>query len=136
MRAIAATMTMAVMVLGAGAGAAHADPGKHAMKGWELYTWFDLSCSASAQLHSAPNPDSWCAALVVGTNRLKTAGEIKKTPMKWRELATALGGLRAGEPVVWITTPGTFDRPGSPLRDPIDALAKRRGLTLTPVERK
>ena len=111
------------------AGAAHAD-GRHSEKGWELYTWFDLRCSATPQTHSAPNDDSWCAALVVGTNRLKKRGEIEKAAIKWRDLSAALGALRTGEEVAWITTPGTFVRPNARLADPIVALAAQHGLTL------
>ncbi len=130
-----ATLLMAAMVTSAGAASARAE-GRHSEKGWELYTWFDLGCSATPQVHSAPNDDSWCAALVVGTNRLKTPAEIKKAAIPWRDLANALGGLRAGEEVAWITTPGSFARPSARLADPIAARAKRAGLVLTAAERK
>jgi hypothetical protein len=129
------TVAIAIAVA-VSAGSARAQAPKHSMKGWELYTWFDMSCSASPQVHSGPNDDSWCAALVVGTNRVKKPDEIKKSPMKWRELAKALAGLRRGEDVTWITTPAVFEQPTGPLRAPIDALAKQRGLTLTTVERR
>jgi hypothetical protein len=130
------TTAMVIALLIGGATAARADTGKHSMKGWELYTWFDLGCSASPQVHSAPNDDSWCAVLVPGTNRVKKPSEIKQTPMKWRDLASALAGLRRGENVAWITTPGTFEPPAAALRSAIDAVAAQRGLTLTDVERR
>jgi hypothetical protein len=130
------TLVMTLVVLGATAGGARADSRKHAMKGWELYTWYDLSCSASRQVYSAPNRDSWCVSLQVGTNRLKTAAEIKKVPMKWKDLPKMLSGLRRGEDVVWITTPGTFELPDDMLRDAIVARARTLGLSLQVTERK
>ena len=129
-------LAIAFAALAASASAAAADPGRHSMKGWELYTWFDLSCSASAQVHSAPNDDSWCAALVPGTNRVKSVDEVKRARIKWRDLATALGGLASGEDVAWVRTPRAFDLPGAALRDPIAALAKQRGVALAVVDRK
>jgi len=135
MRTVLLVAAIAVTSAGAGAGAARAQ-GKHSMKGWELYTWFDLACSASPQLHSAPNDDSWCAALVVGTNREKTPAEIRKTPIKWRDLAAALGGLRKGEDVAWIARPDGFARPDARLAAPIAAVATQHGVTLTDVDRK
>ena len=127
-------ITLALLAIGASSAAA--DPGRHSMKGWELYTWFDMSCSASAQVHSAPNDDSWCAALVPGTNRLKSRGEIERARVKWRDLAPALGGLASGEDVAWVHTPHVFDLPGATLRDPIVALAKQHGVALAVVDRK
>jgi hypothetical protein len=134
MNKIASAALTAAIALGA-AGMASAD-GKHSMKGWELYTWFDLSCSASPQLHSTPNADSWCAALVVGTNRLKSPAEIRRAPMKWRDLAPAIDALRAGEDVAWITMPGDFALPPDGPRQAIVARAKLRKLTLGFSERK
>jgi hypothetical protein len=129
-------LAMTVVMLGAIAGGARADAPRHSMKGWELYTWFDLACSASAQTHSAPNPDSWCVSLQLGTNRLKSAAEIQRAPMKWHDLAAALATLRRGEDVVWISTPNTFTLPTAPLRDRIVARARAGGLNLAFAERK
>jgi len=119
------TMTMLCAI----APGAEARP-RTSMKGWELYTWFDMRCSASPQLHSGPNPDSWCVALVVGTNRAKTAREIKRAVHLWADLPGLLGGLARGETVTWETEVGVFDPPGEALRAQVAAHAKRAGLVL------
>jgi hypothetical protein len=122
-----------LFVLGACARAAHADAPPRApataMKGWALYTWFDLACSASPQLRSAPNDDSWCVALVVGTNRARTATEIKRAAQPWRTAPALLARLAKGEEVAWMTAPG-FEAPAAPLRTVVVDAARRRGLIL------
>lgn len=106
------------------------------MKGWEIYSWFDMNCSATPSLQSAPNPDSVCFALLPGTNRLKTADEIRKTPLAIKDLEQRIATLASGDEVFWNAPDTTFDLPeparGSP--DPrnraVDAL-NRQGLKLT-----
>jgi len=115
-------------------GSARAD----SMKGWELYSWQDMACSASPQVHSAINPDSVCFALLPGTNRLKTAAEIKKAPLKLADIKQKLASLKRGEEVFWtlgeVTTSNQFDQPSS---SPIDVRRKlvqeidKLGLKLT-----
>lgn len=112
------------------------------MKGWEIYSWFDTGCSARPQVNSAPNPDSVCFALLPGTNRLKTAPEIKKTPLKRAEFEQKLAALAKGTELFWtvgdVTTSHQFDQPkptpGDPRREVVKTI-ERLGLTLsiTPV---
>jgi hypothetical protein len=111
---------IAAMILAAtaaGASTAGADPGRRSMKGWELYTW-------------RASDHAWRAALVVGTNREKSFGEIERAAVPWRELAPALDRLAAGEEVAWMRTPHVFEPPGAALRDPIVARAKHDRLAL------
>ena len=112
---------------------------EQAMKGWELYSWFDMACSTTPQLHSAPNPDSVCFALLPGTNREKTTEEIKKTPLAWAALEKQLGTLAKGDEVFWRAPRHPFDHPvaGRPTTDPrtrVAGVAKRFDLKLTIVK--
>jgi hypothetical protein len=109
---------------------AQATPPASSMKGWELYSWFDMDCSASPQVHSAPNDDSWCFALVEGTNRVKTDDEIVKQKLPLGGLLTKLTGLEKGEAVFWLSDE-TFTMPGRALEKKVRRTAARLGLTLT-----
>src|SRR5438874_13232472 len=82
-------------------GVARADAPLTSMKGWELYSWVDPACSAKLQTKSAFNQDSVCFALLPGTNRMKTAPEIKSTPLKLAEVKQKLAALKRGEEVFW-----------------------------------
>jgi hypothetical protein len=135
---IARLVLIGVLLVAGAAGAAPAQ----SMKGWELYSWFDLACSAKPQLQSAPNPDSVCYALLPGTNRLKTAPEIKKAPLKRADLEAKLAGLAKGDELFWtvgdVTTSNQFDQPSARSDDPRHELLtviQRLGLKLaiTPV---
>ena len=127
-------MKVTVLVLALAMGVARGD----SMKGWELYSWQDTACSASPQVHSAINPDSVCFALLPGTNRLKTAAEIKKTPLKLAEIKQKLASLKRGEEVFWthgeVTTSNQFDQPRSSptdVRRKLVAEIDKLGLKLT-----
>lgn len=101
------------------------------MKGWELYSWFDLKCSARPQLQSAPNADSVCFALVPGTNRTKTTEEIQKAGIGIAALEQRIAKLAAGQDVVWLAPAAPFDLPDArrgtadPRNRAVAALAKR-----------
>lgn len=101
------------------------------MKGFEIYSWFDMACSARPQLQSAPNADSVCFALVPGTNRNKTAEEIRKVAIGIAALEQQIAKLPAGASVFWLAPAAPFDRPDAKRgdRDPrnraVAALAKR-----------
>lgn len=106
------------------------------MKGWELYSWFDSKCSDKPQVHSAPNADTMCFALVVGTNRTKTEAEIKRTPMTLQKLEAKLKTLAKGEEVFWSAPSSRFVLPDAkqsstnPLRR-ARAMIEKLGLVLT-----
>lgn len=106
------------------------------MKGWEIYSWFDMKCSAKPQLHSAPNADSVCFALVVGTNRRKTTDEIRKAALPIADLEKRIATLAKGEEVFWYAPDATFDLPDTKRgsadpRNRAVAALKARGLKLT-----
>jgi hypothetical protein len=129
------TVRLALLALVLGTGVARADPSS--MKGWEVYSGFDLTCSAKPQLHSAPNADSVCFALLPGTNRLKTAPEVKKAPLRRAEFEHELAALPKGAELSWtvgdVTTSFQFDQPSSRPDDPRGELVKqiaRLGLKL------
>lgn len=125
-------LALAVLVLSCRLAAAD---GKQ-MKGWELYSWFDMKCSARPQLQSAPNRDSVCFALVPGTNRLKAADEIKKAPIGIAALEQRIAKLAAGEVVFWTAPGDGFDLPDAkrgnddPRNRAVAAFTKR-GIKLT-----
>jgi hypothetical protein len=115
-----------------------ADVRADSMKGWELYSWPEMACSASLQVHSAPNADSVCFALLPGTNRRKTVAEIKKTPLKLADIKHKLASLKRGEEVFWtlgdVTTSNQFDLPSSvptDVRRKVVQEIDRLGLKLT-----
>lgn len=106
------------------------------MKGWEIYSWFDMKCSATPHLHSAPNPDSVCFALLVGTNRQKTVDEIRKAAVPIALLEKRIATLAKGDEVFWKAPDPSFDVPNAArgTADPRNravAAMKRRGVTLT-----
>jgi hypothetical protein len=84
------------------------------MKGWELYSWRD--------------GHDLRFALVVGTNRNKTADEIKRAMNA--DLDKQLATLAKGEEVFW-SAPAGFDLPDQATRQHVVELARRLGLTLT-----
>jgi hypothetical protein len=85
--------------------------GERSMKGWEIYSWFDATCSAKPHVKSAPNPDSVCFALLPGTNRRKTVEEIRKAPLPIAALAQRIATLHPGDEVFWNAPDETFDVP-------------------------
>ena len=124
------TVLAFVLTLGVG----HAD----SMKGWELYSWLDASCSASPRVHAAISADSVCFALLPGTSRMKAAPEIKKARVKLAELEQKLAALERAEQVFWtlgdVTTSNQFDQPSSAPNDVRRSVVEeigRLGLKLT-----
>jgi hypothetical protein len=81
------------------------------MKGWELYSWFDMTCSVKPQLHSAPNLDSVCFALLPGTNRTKSVAEIKKAAIGIAALEKRIATLGKNDHVLWRAPAAPFDLP-------------------------
>ena len=88
--------------------------GSHSMKGWELYSWRD-----GRELRFA---------LVVGTNRIKTATEIKRSMVV--DLDKQLAALANGEQVFW-SAPAGFELPDATTRQHVVELARQLHLTLT-----
>lgn len=107
----------------------HTTSAETSMKGWEIYSWFDMKCSARPHLDSAPNADSVCFALLVGTNRNKTTDEIRKAALPLKALEQRITTLAAGEQVVWTAPDESFDLPdaargkGDPRNRAVAALA-------------
>lgn len=111
-------------------------PPVKSMKGWELYSWFDMSCSAKPHLHSAPNRDSVCFALLPGTNRLKTTDEIRRAAIPLAELEKKIATLAKGDEVFWQAPDEPFDLPEAARgtwdpRNTAVAALKKRGVKLT-----
>lgn len=129
-------MKLAMLILALSCRLAAAD-GRQ-MKGWEIYSWFDLKCSAKPQLQSAPNRDSVCFALVPGTNRRKTADEIRASPIGIAALEKRIARLAAGDDVFWLAPGDPFDVPDAkrgaadPRNRAVTALT-RRGVKLVVV---
>jgi hypothetical protein len=127
---------VAVLLVALSFHSAAADGGS--MKGWEIYSWFDMKCSANPHLHSAPNADSVCFALVHGTNRQKTADEIRKTPLAIAVLEQQIAKLAKGVDVFWNAPDKSFDLPDAARgntdpRNRAVAAMKRHGVKLTVV---
>lgn len=84
-----------------GSGGAPPSAKATSMKGWELYSWQGSGDVAFA--------------LVPGTNRNKTAIEIKKQALSVDGVKQKLAGLAKGEEVFWqvgeVTTSDQFDLP-------------------------
>ena len=100
------------------------------MKGWELYSWSDKTCS-----------DNVCFALVVGTNRIKPETEIKRTPLTLRALDAKLAKLAKGDEVFWSAPSARFTLPDAnrPATDPLRrarATIEKLGLKLTIIEQQ
>lgn len=81
------------MVMKLVAGLAHAG-GTKSMKGWELYSW------------SAGHTDRF--ALLAGTNRNKSASEIRRAPLTLAEVEAKLATLASGEQVTWTVPDRSF----------------------------
>lgn len=122
-------MKLALLLLVLAGGVAFAED--RSMKGWELYSWFDRTCSARPSLGSAPNTDSVCFALLPGTNREKTSEEIQKARVGIAGLEQRIAGLAAGEEVFWRAPAAPFDLPDArrgsadPRNRAVAALGKR-----------
>jgi len=110
-----AKLSLAVLALAGCVAAAETTP----MKGWEIYSWADKRCAADPK---HPGPEAVCFALLPGTNRAKTAVEIKKAPLKLAELERQLNALKKGEDVFWsvgeTATSNQFDLPSQDTADP------------------
>ena len=109
--------------------------GADAPKGWEIYSWFDLACSATPQAKSAPNADSVCFALLPATKQLKTADEIKRTPLKLADIERALVAVPKTAAVTWmlgeVPTSDRFDLPDAGgVRRTLADEVRRLGLSL------
>ena len=127
-------LALAMLVLIVGSAAAETS-----MKGWEIYSWPDKACAADSK---HPGPDAVCFALLPGTNRMKSAPEIKKAPLSLAELVKRLGTLTKGEELFWTVgdtpTSNQFDQPTTSPTDPrrkvVDTAAKLElKLSITPV---
>lgn len=95
----------------------------HAFKGYELYSWRDVR-------------GQWLYALLLGTNRLKTAEEILSAGIPEAQLRLELAKLPPGESVSWCPPSGVeleppFSNPPAPVVDRLLALARERGVHLT-----
>lgn len=89
-------------------------PGQ-AMKGFELYSW--------------PAQSAWKYALLVGTNREKTAREIHAAGMTLPALKTRLRQLAPGEDIVWLH-PAGFLLPSRRVQNAIGKECQLLGLHL------
>jgi hypothetical protein len=118
----------------------HTAHAEGSMKGWEVYSWFDAKCSARPSMHSAPNADSVCFALLPGTNRTKTADEIRKAALPIAALEKQIATLAKGEEAFWSAPDATFDLPTKERAKldvrhrAVEAFAKR-GVKLTIIAR-
>jgi len=119
-------------------GIARAD--RTSMKGWEVYSWSDRACAAGSK-HEVTGAETVCFALLPGTNRMKGAAEIKKTPLKLAEIERKLEALDKGEEVFWTVgdtpTSNQFDQPTKDASDPRQQLVHTIGrlglkLSITP----
>jgi hypothetical protein len=93
---------------------------KPRFKGVELYSWKDKG-------------GDWAFALLDGTNRDKSEGEVKRTkdPIKGvQELKKALSRLAEGEQVSWSHRIAGFEFPPKATRDEIEAAAKKAKIIL------
>ncbi len=90
------------------------------MKGYELYSW--------------KTRGGWHFALLVGTNRLKTRGEVTSPRVRVKgveALKRKLGGVAEGEEVTWVAgrVAGTALPPG-PIVDEVKNYCARHGIRL------
>lgn len=113
-----ASLGAALALLGA-LGAAGAD---EPLKGYELYSW-----RPSAQLEFS---------LVAGTNRDKSADEIRAAPLTLGQVLTLIGELPRGSSVAWLPCEPALgsDRRCGPTeieRDRLFKAALKRGVRIT-----
>jgi hypothetical protein len=106
------------------------------MKGYALFSWFDMECSTRPSLQSAPNGDSWCYALVPGTNRQATAAELRKARVGIGELDKQLASLPRGSEVTWNNAVAAdpsikLALPDERAQTRVKSAAVRAGLVLT-----
>jgi len=108
-----------------------------AMKGWALFSWFGLECSSRPQLHSAPNDDSWCFALLPATNRATTTDDLAKGRVGRAELDKRLATLPRGAEILWnnivaVDAPKvTLALPPEAQRRSVEERARQLGLALS-----
>ena len=102
------------------AGAVSQDPRKRSMKGWELYSWSERG--------------AWRFALLVGTNRTKSATEIKAPAAMLPNLAALneqLTGLANGEFVFWqVNRAAGLDLPPAATLETVRQHCRALGLQL------
>ena len=94
--------------------------GRPRFKGVELYSWQDARTG-------------WAFALLDGTNRLKTAAEVKGPRNRIAgvaELKKALARLAVGENVYWTHPIEGFEYPPAATVQEVRACAKRLNITL------
>jgi hypothetical protein len=122
-----ACTSLGVIVALAFVGAARAGDereGRPRFKGVELYSWQDARTG-------------WAFALLDGTNRLKTAAEVKD-PRNWiagvAELKKALARLAVGENVYWTHPIEGFEYPPEATVEEVRAWAKRLNITVHTLE--
>jgi hypothetical protein len=93
---------------------------KPRFKGVELYSWKDKE-------------GNWVFALLNGTNRLKTAEEVKGADNQFKGtvgLKRALAGLAVGEQVSWAHPIKGFEFPPEATRKEIEKAAKEAQIEL------
>jgi hypothetical protein len=94
--------------------------GRPRFKGVELYSWQDARTG-------------WAFALLDGTNRLKTAAEVKESRNRIagvEELKKALARLAVGENVYWTHHVDGFEYPPAATVKEVRACARRLNITL------
>lgn len=96
----------------------------HSMKGWELYSW--------------QKDGEWWFDLAVGTNRIKSAEEIKSSQSAapgTAPLGQQLTRLQPGEEIFWSARgQSEFALPPAEIVRQVTALCAARGLVLTVTE--
>jgi len=75
-----------------------------AFKGMELYSWQDAK-------------GNWQFAVLAGTNRLKSAEEVRVHPLSLTQVEEQISGMAAGEQVLWLTQ--ASDMSGAPIVFPL-----------------
>lgn len=128
MRLLPRCLIVVILLLAASAHADDSEPlgGRHAFKGWELYSWQDAA--------------EWRFSLLLGTNRYKFCAEVKN-PKGARDLAgaeQALGRLAEMEWVSWTApferlpeAPCPSARPPTDMTDRLWQVCQRRNLFCT-----
>ncbi|MFO0875890.1 MAG: hypothetical protein U0840_00685 [Gemmataceae bacterium] len=94
---------------------------KPRFKGVELYSWKD-------------DDGGWVFVLMDGTNREKTAAQVKKVKTKYyrtKDLAHGLGRLAVGEQVFWVDRVAGFPIPPAAIVAEVKKAAQEAKLELS-----
>lgn len=124
MRKVALLLLVLVVSVVAGCGSGAPSPSgdtgvapEHSMKGYELYSW--------------ETGGEWHLSLLVGTNRLKSAGEITSQAVSVDVIIDELERLPAGEYVFWRQPDGMdLSFPPEPIIDRITESCELSGIRL------